>query len=560
MNIIELSQTKSGRVIENGHYEVKLPHPITLEPNDSLKIFSSYIDTTANNDNKITIPATQLDISFGYYWRDWHNVPGLSFTPAHSVGSLFSNKEFIFSHFTEQSSGDMADCEVLTKINFTYHKKNYSFGLYGTAHFTYEDPQGHTHNLNIKIPTTQPNNAPYSKNLNIILKKNTLQFINEKDFKKVRNQNCVVEKYFYSAVSDKDTYSPVINKISIKLNAGDYDPENLAQIISEKMTANNGNNYINNNLLLVSGDYNPAHYRFLRTDGKQEFKIGTPSAYLFYYLIGSSQFALEYDNNTNLFSFSYLHTPQYSSEGEIVVKYLDNSNNTYPIAKMGGIYLNALKAYNINDDGSIGDENHLFWQNVMGFNIDDICPDFTYFEHTIGGAIDANVFSCNLTPGETSTDGFIGTDSTINKKGDYWKLQIPGAGDPGYPFQSSLNSTVPIYATKAYNEAVFQGSHFFIEIDSNFKTELIDEIDTKSKIMSIVNRYYSVNNFTTADGSGSLIYQHISTEPVILSSFIVKILDYNNELANVGEKNTVFLQLIKAQPEEDLNEPLENKQ
>ena len=78
----------------------------------------------------------------------------------------------------------------------------------------------------------------------------------------------------------------------------------------------------------------------------------------------------------------------------------------------------------------------------------------------------------------------------------------------------------------------------------SFKNNFLTPDNNYRSIQQIVNRYYELNSYTAGEG-GQLVYQHVG-EPVLLQSFHVRVLTSEKELApNIGDDNTVHLQLIK---------------
>ncbi len=64
--------------------------------------------------------------------------------------------------------------------------------------------------------------------------------------------------------------------------------------------------------------------------------------------------------------------------------------------------------------------------------------------------------------------------------------------------------------------------------------------------MAICSRYYERATYTSATESDSIVYTHRGA-PALLSSFSCRILDSDKNIAlNLGEDNTVFLQVVKA--------------
>jgi len=66
--------------------------------------------------------------------------------------------------------------------------------------------------------------------------------------------------------------------------------------------------------------------------------------------------------------------------------------------------------------------------------------------------------------------------------------------------------------------------------------------------MSIVNRYYTQNSFTSDQGAGSIAYTHVG-EPQLLSNLNVSVLNPDRSFVSsniLQDKNTIFVEVIKA--------------
>ena len=99
--------------------------------------------------------------------------------------------------------------------------------------------------------------------------------------------------------------------------------------------------------------------------------------------------------------------------------------------------------------------------------------------------------------------------------------------------------------------------YFFVDIDTKMNNRLINGTETKSTIGGIINRYYSINSFTSAEGS-SIVYQHRG-EPQLIRSVRVRILNPDMSLADVGDDSTIFLTLTSTEQDNVVPPPVETK-
>jgi hypothetical protein len=75
-------------------------------------------------------------------------------------------------------------------------------------------------------------------------------------------------------------------------------------------------------------------------------------------------------------------------------------------------------------------------------------------------------------------------------------------------------------------------------------------IQDSRSIQAIVGSYYSNGNFTESGSESSIVYEHTSETPLILSELETRILlpNMNKPDPNqLGDRNTIFLEIIKAQ-------------
>ena len=78
----------------------------------------------------------------------------------------------------------------------------------------------------------------------------------------------------------------------------------------------------------------------------------------------------------------------------------------------------------------------------------------------------------------------------------------------------------------------------------------INENTTSNKVQAIMGKYFTAGNFLQSQGEGQIVYQH-SGEPTLLSDLQVNIRNPDMSLPadnDLGEKNSVFLEVIKTTP------------
>ena len=127
----------------------------------------------------------------------------------------------------------------------------------------------------------------------------------------------------------------------------------------------------------------------------------------------------------------------------------------------------------------------------------------------------------------------------------------------GTPHYSGADSTLTesIFSEKGKSiDALNQFGYYLIEINSQFKNNFMTEDNNYNHIQQIVNRYYELNSYTSGE-SGQIVYQHTG-EPTLLQSFHCRILTSDKQLAtNVGDDNTIHLQIVKAPKPPAIEQP-----
>ena len=150
------------------------------------------------------------------------------------------------------------------------------------------------------------------------------------------------------------------------------------------------------------------------------------------------------------------------------------------------------------------------------------------------------------------TGAYAGLDIPVQKNNLYFNRPIR----EGYLGQTDTyigtELTTSIFANRTFNDPVAGQGYFLVSIANNFSQELVGGKKTKTlgTVQSIVNRYYSLDSFTSDQGAGSIAYIHRG-ESQALSNFGVRILNPNLSVPDnltLGGKNTIFLQITRAAP------------
>lgn len=337
---------------------------------------------------------------------------------------------------------------------------------------------------------------------------------------------------------------------------------------------------------------------------------------------GTNQIELKFEPTTSNFYWNYTHMPYYSGGVESVgyqycyvcptwgVGGASSGGRSRKLLKTvdatGGIIFTALtsKAGRANESGEIT----RFFEDTLGFQTDPTNPFCITMPYTLitnkheqqSGSSPKPPYSYvgdrNLVikptftktasapdgkpvVGTHITAGFMGvssaTDITLNiGYGSTTYLKPPDIpeyisekpyGGGNYPvplggkYFDTGGATVPIYSNQgvlARNNSLAFG-YFLIEVESNFQNNFITTDQNRHSMMGIVSRYYEREAFTSGGEDGSLVYTHRGA-PALLSSFNIRILDSDKNLAeNLGVDNTIFLEIAKA-PKNEIYPPGQN--
>ena len=533
--IIELRNKESDSVIQNGDWTTTLNENILLADGDQIVIKDSYIDTQQTSSSRILIPE-DLNVKFDYGFYLVNNeltalVEYQTTTPP--TVPTFRNMVLCKDLTVSTATNVLLTDYVLT----TTDKSQSSQAVDITFTWNNDIPViGASYSRKIHIPSLKPNQQYRVQALTgeLVDSTNKVGTVENISFFGLK-----VSKQTTEVVTGKRIQVPYTRTKSIKIPKGNYTPDDLTALINIDVTNND----------LIEGAFITADDAILQTsrqiqarflDGtgavETEFTLCDPEktivaplqvAAMNNYVAGTGQdiyfgasiFEMEYDEASKIFNIKYLHTPNYVSNSISVQYFKGTAGNITTVNKIGGCYLTRL--YAETDDGTLFD----FWDNLLGFG-DNLLTTFVYSP------------SPPATP--PAPDFLIPISNNL----------IDGVGITGQ--LSSVDGVVD--KTTPLNVVTFAGSnaldaqdafgYYLIEINSSFKNNFLTPDNNYRSIQQIVNRYYELNSYTAGEG-GQLVYQHVG-EPVLLQSFHVRVLTSEKELApNIGDDNTVHLQLIK---------------
>ena len=377
-------------------------------------------------------------------------------------------------------------------------------------------------------------------------------------------------------------YLLVKNKVQCLIEKGSYSPSQLASILTQKLSSVNNNMsitvydasgnatrtntlYSGSNLLVGIQSYTDAN-RFIGSytnkydangnldlSGYPQFEIQTEPYQDLY--IGSSEFAIDFDEINQNFQFSYMHTPMYAGSSNstgtpsIVFSRIATGENIgdevafflsdlYTQTKNSGIFITNLEppsfwsslGFNLTDI-VVNTENGIDTGEILSKTTDQQMPLSSVF----AGSQFSNQFNLN----QVVNFGLVNTGLvTSNPQG-----QPFNTFNGGYINFIQSTNNLPIQATNAYQSQ--NSGYYYVSCDIGLGSLTDDGKSQTNEIMGIVSKQFNVNDFITGFSDSSITYQH-NGPPTMLNNLKIKILDKNKNLVkNLDENSCVFIQIIK---------------
>lgn len=332
-------------------------------------------------------------------------------------------------------------------------------------------------------------------------------------------------------------------------------------------------------------------------------------------IVGASEISIQFNTDTNVFQFTYLHTPllqlptsSATSEPIEVVKVIKTINlvssnvsvqstpkgavNISTNTRHSGVFFQSMEPYS-------------FWHDIMGFDVDNITFPA---EYVWGANRQMNYEEFN----EITTSSYVGvlnnfnfTKGGSNYNNPSYTTAFPlDGGAPELTYSNLLNSarwfaehfsltsvnknlnnasgqnfnfqliyskyyeeyssasiaTNPLSAIQAPLSNVASSGHYLVSIDGyqNSKNDFINDNDIFN-IKSIISNYYlSVGAFATAPFSDTAIYVHNSTIPKLISSLRIRLIEPTTmkEIAGLGPNSSVYLQVNKIVTDLSISQPV----
>ena len=425
------------------------------------------------------------------------------------------------------------------------------------------------------IPSGQ-GNAPVYQNTTISFYKITDNFPNDSQWS--------------NDLSGVDHFKAVVSTFNFDIETGNYDPTDLCELINRKMNAIggiSGSNLSGNpffkGIETSSTSYfvSPVHTlaagplggNNLNNDFRYQYNKDGGIANYNGVWIGASQITINFEPSTQKFEWEYIHSPYIASATEVAgyedFTQNDGTKDVRAVSRHAGIMFKDLRARNKKTGLPVE-----FWSKTLGFDIEYSSSDCILAQYSSqlnveddagAGNIGARrqcykpVFDPQPAVGTTITSNYQGIDTAYQKTDKFW--QVPAIGQSGQAATSFFSTSTKTTAISAGDSVLSQDDkmsfgYYLIEVRANFQNNYLTFDENRRNVMAIVSRYYFKDAYTSATSDDSLIYTH-SGEPMLLSSFDIRILDSDKVLANnIGSDNTIFLNIIK---QLDVEPPKKNK-
>lgn len=554
--ILELRQADATNVVANGDYECLLAKPIVINENDVVQMKLAFVDSVKTTENNIIIENDlNLQLINGIYITDWlvtDDKQGYTANDGSPVDG-YRGQDFV-PHKLVSDTVDPS-LELVTGYLYFYLIEE-SIQPAFTITYQYYDINMMPQTLQTTFPAHElEDQGNYTDYFNIVCKIGSFQILSPTMDEFAKMDISPLEVFISPNPVMFSTYEPYLFTNNIIIPAGSYSPTNLSLLVSEKLSLNNVSNQknftglVDSPYLKVSSNFDAGAPSpdglppttltesaiFVASDLTSVFSFVAGKKYY----IGSSEMALEYNVDSNNFSFTFLHQPMLDDTGtDISVRYLpypdsqiDAPQTNMAIAKNGGVFFTSLSATTVKDNTPFD-----FFGSILGFDVPAMTVNYGPWQDDVLG-LTGKVRALNIIDGVTTTNGYYGLNSAVSKNATWYNMQTD--------ITSTIDNTIPIIATTALPELLNTYSHFILDMNMKFNNEFIGK-DVNYNVQSIISRYYNFGSYAFGDVDGSVQYVHKGA-PIYLKSIRSRILNSSKEIdKSLGDDNTIYMQIIRS--------------
>jgi hypothetical protein len=549
----------------NANWEYILPRPITIDRGDQISIVGGVLNQGQLTGGNIEV-ATDITIAleFGFYV-----VNGIQFCGYSLVNDMqyYFAPEWVGQYPGVWSGGDTftTDNDVALAVSGLQLGQTINFATAGNKTIQALAQGGGSGSQLVVTMTTAgvPNGADI-----LLGNPGSAQEPNMNNNFIPQDVLTDGELYTWHLVdpSTPSGFSPIIERIEIQLQAGSYTPQQIQTIITERLSNTNGQDLQGDDgaffqlssgsrfLLnattqtLASDSYWLSSYTnsawtpdTVRRFRYQEQAVGpaplAPNDTIDpTYFVGASQVALDYDDISQTFQWSFLHTPMTDPATSAISNALYRSTFKYN----AGVdqYVGPLK-YQTRQSGVFLTklEPEGFWSN-LGFSLGETLVDIT------DGVSTTEVRN-------KSTDNQLGLSTILSRSPQGNSIVVnqnwnnpPSTAPTTLPLQYLSDSNiVPLKAQRTYSAS--NNGLYFISLNLGLVGNYSDNRSVYGNISGVVSKYFQANDFISITGEGIIPYIH-NGDSTILSSIEVRILDSNKqEATGLLSRSNIILRVVK---------------
>ena len=301
-------------------------------------------------------------------------------------------------------------------------------------------------------------------------------------------------------------------------------------------------------------DFGDEQLLLMRTDGLRYLRNGQNP-----YWIGAPELAVFYDDDSGSFGFERMHLSLYSSSSagvEVGIIGVAGNNTTGDgsdgsggqmsfVGKAGGVFIVDLEPKNVwaeqmGFSGTMGPAldrgqgTKVFFNSKTVFKLNPILVGDLDTHSTQMFASASGFMNQNPPAKDGNNDVGAGTNSVLQKF------------DDGSPYEIAGSSFTQIFASQSVDRTSSQTVPYLQVELLGLPNVQHSSVATKS-VAQVVGKYYSTGRYVSSSGEGTA-YTHLGA-PIQISKLGCRILNPDFSLAETGGDSTVFLEVVKAQPQ-----------